>query len=249
MSMSEWVQGTVIENIHWTQNLFSLRINAPVDDFKAGQFTSLGLDIDGERTARPYSFLSAPGQQPIEFFFYTATDGVLSNAMVALEAGDEIFVKREANGFFTLDEVPSAKTLWLLGTGTGVAPYFSMLKTDEPWQRFERVVLVHAVRQHSDLRYQGLIDELSHEYGERFVFQAFVSREDVNGAIKGRIPEAINSGELERSTGITITAEDSQLMLCGNPEMVADTTTALKARGLSKNRRRTPGQITVEKYW
>ena len=93
--MLEWVQGTVIENIHWTQNLFSLRINAPVDDFKAGQFTSLGLDIEGERTARPYSFLSAPGQQPIEFFFYTATDGVLSNAMVALEAGDKIFVKRE----------------------------------------------------------------------------------------------------------------------------------------------------------
>ena len=247
--MLEWVQGTVIENTHWTQNLFSLRINAPVDDFKAGQFTSLGLDIEGERTARPYSFLSAPGQQPIEFFFYTATDGVLSNAMVALEAGDKIFVKREANGFFTLDEVPSAKTLWLLGTGTGVAPYFSMLKTDEPWQRFERVVLVHAVRQQSDLRYQGLIDELSLEYGERFVFQAFVSREDVAGAIKGRIPDAISSGELERSTGIEINAEDSQLMLCGNPEMVADTTTALKARGLSKNRRRTPGQITVEKYW
>jgi ferredoxin--NADP+ reductase len=247
--MSEWVQGTVVENIRWTQNLFSLRINAPVDDFTAGQFTSLGLDIEGERIARPYSFLSAPGQQPIEFFFYTATDGVLSNTMVALEAGDAIFVKREANGFFTLDEVPSSKTLWLLGTGTGVAPYFSMLKTDEPWQRFERVVLVHAVRQQSDLRYQGLIDELAQEYGERFVFQAFVSRENVAGALEGRIPDAINNGELERSTGIEIKAEYSQLMLCGNPEMVADTTTALKARGLSKNRRRTPGQITVEKYW
>lgn len=247
--MSEWVQGTVVENIRWTQNLFSLRINAPVDDFTAGQFTSLGLDIEGERIARPYSFLSAPGQQPIEFFFYTATDGVLSNTMVALEAGDAIFVKREANGFFTLDEVPSSKTLWLLGTGTGVAPYFSMLKTDEPWQRFERVVLVHAVRQQSDLRYQRLIDELAQEYGERFVFQAFVSRENVAGALEGRIPDAINNGELERSTGIEIKAEYSQLMLCGNPEMVADTTTALKARGLSKNRRRTPGQITVEKYW
>ena len=247
--MSEWVQGTVVENIRWTQNLFSLRINAPVDDFTAGQFTSLGLDIEGERIARPYSFLSAPGQQPIEFFFYTATDGVLSNTMVALEAGDAIFVKREANGFFTLDEVPSSKTLWLLGTGTGVAPYFSMLKTDEPWQRFERVVLVHAVRQQSDLRYQGLIDKLAQEYGERFIFQAFVSRENVAGALEGRIPDAINNGELERSTGIEIKAEYSQLMLCGNPEMVADTTTALKARGLSKNRRRTPGQITVEKYW
>lgn len=247
--MSEWVQGEVIENIHWTQNLFSLRINAPVDEFKAGQFTSLGLDIDGERTARPYSFLSAPGEQPLEFFFYTATDGVLSNAMVALKPGDEIFVKREANGFFTLDEVPSAKTLWLLGTGTGIAPYFSMLKTAEPWERFERVVLVHAVRQNSDLRYQELIEELSMEYAERFVFQAFVSREEVEGTLRGRIPDAIANGELERSTGIDISAGGSQLMLCGNPDMVADTTSALKERGLTKNRRRTPGQITVEKYW
>jgi ferredoxin--NADP+ reductase len=247
--MSDWVQGTVIENIHWTQNLFSLRINAPVDNFKAGQFTSLGLDIDGERTARPYSFLSAPGEQPLEFFFYTATDGILSNAMVALQTGDTIFVKCEANGFFTLDEVPSAKVLWLLGTGTGVAPYFSMLKTAEPWQRFERVVLVHAVRQQSDLRYQELIEELRQAHGERFIFQAFVSREDVEGTIRGRIPEAISNGELERNTGIKITANDSQLMLCGNPEMVSDTTEALKARGLTKNRRRTPGQITVEKYW
>lgn len=247
--MSEWVQGTVVENIHWTENLFSLRIDAPVEDFKAGQFTSLGLDIAGERIARPYSYLSAPGEQPIEFFFYTAIEGVLSNAMVSLKPGDEIFVKREANGFFTLDEVPSSDTLWLLGTGTGIAPYFSMLKTKEPWQRFKRVVLVHAVRHSTDLRYQELIEELSLEYGDRFVFQAFVSREAVEGTIQGRIPEAIASGELERSTGIEISAETSQLMLCGNPDMVADTTEALKSRGLSKNRRRTPGQITVEKYW
>ncbi len=247
--MSEWVQGTVLENIHWTQNLFSLRIEAPVDEFKAGQFTSLGLDIEGERTARPYSFLSAPGEQPLEFFFYTATDGVLSNAMVALAPGDEIFVKREANGFFTLEEVPSSRDLWLLGTGTGIAPYFSMLKTDEPWERFERVVLVHAVRQDSDLRYQALIEELSMTYGDRFVFQAFVSREEIEGTLYGRIPEAITRGELETATGIEISAEHSQFMLCGNPDMVADTTEALKGRGLSKNRRRTPGQITVEKYW
>jgi ferredoxin--NADP+ reductase len=124
-----------------------------------------------------------------------------------------------------------------------------MLKTDEPWQRFERVVLVHAVRQESDLRYQELIEELRATHGDRFIFQAFVSREEVEGTIRGRIPEAISNGELELSTGIEITAEDSQLMLCGNPEMVTDTTTALKARGLTKNRRRTPGQITVEKYW
>lgn len=247
--MSEWVSGKVIENKHWTQNLFSLRIEAPIELFKAGQFTSLGLEIDGELTARPYSLLNAPGEQPLEFFFYTATDGVLSNAMVNLKAGDDILVKREANGFFTLDEVPSSKDLWLLGTGTGIAPYFSMLQTDEPWERFERVLLVHAVRQSSDLRYQELIEELSLNYGERFVFQAFVSREDIEGTLPGRIPEALGNGALEQATGISINATDSQFMLCGNPAMVADATEALKALGLSKNRRRTPGQITVEKYW
>lgn len=247
--MSEWVQGTVVENIHWTDNLFSLRINAAIEDFKAGQFTSLGLDIDGERIARPYSFLNAPGKQPLEFFFYTAIDGVLSNAMLALKPGDEIFVKRHANGFFTLDEVPSAPTLWLLGTGTGIAPFFSMLQTEEPWQRFDRVVLVHAVRKNSDLRYSEIITSLQEKHGERFKFQAFVSREEVSGSIKGRIPDAIASGELEHRTGLVISADDSQFMLCGNPDMVSDTSTALKARGLSKNLRRKPGQITVEKYW
>jgi ferredoxin--NADP+ reductase len=111
------------------------------------------------------------------------------------------------------------------------------------------VVLVHAVRQDSDLRYQALIEELSMTYGDRFVFQAFVSREEIEGTLHGRIPEAITRGELETATGIEISAEHSQFMLCGNPDMVADTTEALKGRGLSKNRRRTPGQITVEKYW
>ena len=80
--MSQWIEGTVVENIHWTENLFTLKIDADVDDFTAGQFTSLALDIDGERIARPYSYLSSPQDRPLEFFFYTATGGVLSNALV-----------------------------------------------------------------------------------------------------------------------------------------------------------------------
>ena len=82
--MAEWIQGTVTDNIHWTENLYSLKIDADVDTFVAGQFTSLALEIDGERIARPYSFLSAPGQLPLEFFFYTATGGVLSNGSASL---------------------------------------------------------------------------------------------------------------------------------------------------------------------
>lgn len=247
--MSIWVEGSVLENIHWTENLFSLKIDAPIEKFKAGQFTSLGLDFEGERIARPYSFLSAPGKQPIEFFFYTAIDGVLSNAMTNLKFGDKIFVKREANGFFTLEEVPGGETLWLLATGTGVAPYFSILETEEPWRRFKKIVLVHAVRGAADLRYQNLINKFSDTFHDRFTFRAFVSRESSATALPGRIPAAIIDGMLEKSVGIELSADDSQIMLCGNPDMITDSITALKSKGLKKHRRRNPGQITVEKYW
>lgn len=247
--MAEWIQGTVTDNIHWTENLYSLKIDAEIDRFTAGQFTSLALDIDGERVARPYSFLSAPGQQPLEFFFYTATGGVLSNAMLDLESGDSIWLKKQANGFFTLSEVPDARDLWMFGTGTGIAPFFSILKTDEPWQRFEKVILVHGVRTAADLRYSELIEEFQSSRGERFQFRAFVTREDVANTHRGRIPAAIADGTLESLCDTQLSPENSQIMLCGNPDMVKDAVQVLKERGFKKNRRRTPGHITVENYW
>ena len=247
--MAQWIEGTVLENSHWTENLFTLKIDADVDMFTAGQFTSLALDIDGERIARPYSFLSSPGKKPIEFFFYTATGGVLSNAMVDLKAGDNIWVKQKANGFFSLNEVPQGKDLWMLGTGTGIAPFFSILNTEEPWNRFENIILVQAVRGECDLRYQELLQSLADQYGSRFHYKAFVSREEIQDTIHGRIPQAIAQGQLESNVGNEFSLERSQIMLCGNPDMVKDTVEALKNRGFSKNRRRTPGQITVENYW
>ena len=247
--MAEWIQGTVSDNIHWTENLYSLKIDADVDDFIAGQFTSLALDIDGERIARPYSFLSAPSQRPLEFFFYTATGGVLSNAMLELEPGDRIWLKKKANGFFTLAEVPDSRDLWLFGTGTGIAPFFSILKTEEPWRRFEKVILVHGVRTAADLRYHELIGEIQQCRGDKFQFKAFVTREDVPGTYHGRIPAAIADGNLENLCSTKLSIEDSQIMLCGNPDMVKDAVEVLKERGFKKNRRRTPGQITVENYW
>jgi len=247
--MAEWIVGTVIENIHWTDNLFTLKIDADVHKFTAGQFTSLALDIDGERIARPYSYLSSPQDESLEFFFYTATGGVLSNALVQLETGDSVWVKRQSNGFFVLNEVPDCKELWMLGTGTGIAPFFSILNTEEPWQRFEKVVLVHAVRTLADLRYQEMVADLKEKYGDRFLFQAFVSRETVEGTITGRIPPTLEDGSLEKTLGLPLDTEKSHIMLCGNPDMVKDVVEVMKARGFTKNRRRTPGHITVENYW
>ncbi|NKB32562.1 MAG: ferredoxin--NADP(+) reductase [Pseudomonadales bacterium] len=247
--MAQWIEGRVVENVHWTENLFSLKIDADVDDFTAGQFTSLALEIDGERVARPYSYLSSPQQRPLEFFFYTATDGVLSNALVKLEAGDGIWLKQQSNGFFVLGEIPECKDLWMLGTGTGIAPFFSILNTDEPWQRFENIALVHAVRTLADLRYQEVIDDLKEKYGDRFLFQAYVSRELVEGTINGHIPITLEDGSLEEQVGLKLDVDRSHIMLCGNPDMVKDAVETLKERGFTKNRRRTPGHITIENYW
>ncbi|MGI9252029.1 MAG: FAD-binding oxidoreductase [Pseudohongiellaceae bacterium] len=245
----KWIEGSVAENISWTENLFSLKVDAPLDKFTAGQFTSLGLDIDGERVARPYSFLSSPGQKPLEFFLYTAIGGKLSNALIKLAPGDRVWVRDRANGFFVLDEVPDARDLWMLGSGTGVAPFLSILNTAEAWERFTNIVLVYAVRHACDLRYQEVIEALGEKYGERFRFQRFVSREQVPDTMHGRIPATIENGSLEQAVRLELEPAHSQIMLCGNPDMVKDVTTVLQTRGFEKNRRRTPGHITVENYW
>lgn len=267
--MADWIEGTVVENTHWNGDLFSLKIDADVNDFQAGQFTSLALDLEvddviegasdvnadknrrkvNQRIARPYSYLSAPGVKPLEFFFYKLSDGDLSRTLFTLEAGDKVWIKQQSNGFFTLAEVPVAKDLWMVGTGTGVAPFLSILHTDEAWEKFENIILVHAVRNESDLRYQFEIQNLVQQFPERFTYQPFVSREDVSGAIRSRIPASISDGSLERIVGKDFAVEYSQIMLCGNPGMVKDAMDALKEKGLKKNLRRKPGQITTENYW
>jgi len=247
--MAEWIEGKIVANTHWTENLFSLQIDADIGDFTAGQFTSLALEIDGEQVARPYSFLSSPGVQPLEFFFYTATDGALSTRLTRLDTGSTVLVKKQANGFFVLDEVPDCKEMWMLGTGTGIAPFLSILGTDEPWQRFDKIVLVYAVRKAEDLRYQDRIDALSAAHPGKLHYQPFVSREDVAGAINGRIPAALEDGRLTSAAGLELSTERSHFMLCGNPDMVKEVTELLKSKGFEKNRRRTPGHITTENYW
>ena len=152
-------------------------------------------------------------------------------------------------GFFILGELPDADTLWMLATGTAVGPFLSILTTTEVWERYRNIVLVHAVRTAEQLSYGDEISSLRDQHPEQLQFIPFVSREDTDFAIKARVPVAIEDGRLEQRAGIRITASDSQVMICGNPEMVSDTMTVLERRGLKKNRRRDPGQITTEQYW
>ncbi len=252
-SKTAWIKGVVADNTHLTSNHFSLRIQAALAPFKAGQYTSLALPChegsDGIRVAQPYSILSAPDEQPVEFFCYTNPDGQLSNELRKLQTGDAIWIKRQPEGNFTLQQVPSAKQLWLLGTGTGVAPFLSMLRTPEPWQRFEQVILVYAMRLWQDLGYGDVIEQLQQQHPEQFKFVPFVSREQIAHTIHGHIPASITNGTLERVAGHAMLPKNSQFMLCGNPGMVQDATVALEQKGFSRHREDNPGQITLESYW
>jgi len=244
-----WIEGVVAANTHRTQNLFSLQIEADLAPFKAGQYTSLALDIDGERVGQPYSILSAPSERPLEFFFYTQLDGKLSARLSSLQVGDSVFVQQLPEGGFTLDNVPQGNDLWLLATGTGVAPFLSLLRTPEAWQRFEHIILVYAVRQWDDIAYSELIDSLKNEYPERFRFVPFVSREKVDDTIHGHIPASITNGTIERVAGRILSHSDSQIMLCGNPGMVQDALAALEQKGFTRSVDGKTGQITLEAYW
>jgi ferredoxin--NADP+ reductase len=244
-----WVKGTVTELYRWTETLFSLRIKAEIPDFTAGQFTKIGLVIGDELVSRPYSFVNSPEEEFLEFYFVTVPDGPLSSQLVHLKPGDSIWVMKRPSGFLKLDEVPDSRHLWMLSTGTAIGPFLSILKMPTVWKRFEKVVLVHAVRFAEELSFQPTIEAITSKYATQFNYIPFVSRQQVEHALSGRIPGAIESGVLEEKAGMIISPEQSQIMICGNPDMVKDTMEILLERGLNKNRRRTPGHISVENYW
>ncbi|BCX80561.1 ferredoxin/flavodoxin---NADP+ reductase [Methylomarinovum caldicuralii] len=245
----KWCQGRVVELYRWAERLYSLRVEADIEPFVAGQFGRLGLEIEGEFVSRPYSFVNAPDERPLDFYFIVIPEGKLTPKLATLQPGDSVWVARKAAGFFTLNQVPEGRHLWMLATGTALGPFLSILKTEAPWRRFERIVLVHGVRTGAELAYQDTIQGFRQDHPEQFRFFASVTREAVPGALPMRITQAIESGELEQRAGLKIDPADSQVMICGNPAMVKDTVALLKRRGLKENLRKEPGQITTERYW
>ena len=243
-----WRTGRIIDNRVWTDTLFSLRVEAPGLAFQAGQFVRIALDVDGERVARAFSFVNPPADPVLEFYGVIVPEGPLSPRLARLRAGDALQIASNPAGFLVLREVPDARTLWLLSTGTGIAPFLSILRTEAPWQRFREVVLVHAVRHARELTYRDMISALQKQKGPALRYVTFVSRDAAPGSLAGRIPAAIADGRLEAAAGVRL-AEHSQVMLCGNPDMLKDAGAALAERGLRKHRRRAPGHITTESFW
>lgn len=248
--MAAWVNARVEKVINWTDSLFSIIVTAPIDPFTAGQYAKLALEINGERVVRAYSFVNAPSNENLEFYLVLVPGGKLSPGLHALVPGDTVLITQDAQGFFVIDEVPECETLWMVATGTAIGPYLSILEEGKGLDRFDNIVLVHAVRYAQDLSYLPQMQQLQQRFDGRLKIQTVVSREEAAGSLTGRVPALIESGQLEAAAGLKIDAERSHIMICGNPEMVKDTQQLLKeSRGMRKHFKRKPGHITSEQYW
>lgn len=239
-----------------TQKLFTLRISRAAGfRFRAGQFARLGVrKPSGSIVWRAYSMVSAPHDEYLEFLSIVVPQGEFTSELSQLQVGDEILVDKQAFGFLTLDRFADGRDLWLLSTGTGLAPFLSILQDMEAWERFEHIVLVYSVRESAELAYQDMIHGLAQRdylegLGHKLIYVPIVTREPLDGALQGRITQLIEDGCLEQVAGLKLEPEHSRIMLCGNPQMIEDTRLLLKSRNLELSLVRKPGQVAVENYW
>ena len=221
--------------------------------FRAGQFTKIGFPGKGGERAlmRSYSFVNPPGVDFCEFCYSVLPEGGnLTPRLDRLEKGDELLVSTKPAGFLVLAEIPPADNMFFVATGTGIGPFLSIMDTDEPWQRFRKVVLVHGVARAADMAYRDKIGQLAADHPKQFCSASLVTREQHPDSLRMRIPQAFADGRIQEIAGLDLDVRScSQFMLCGNPDMVRETSAWLAGQGFARNRRSAPGNVTIEKYW
>ena len=240
----------------WAPHLFSIRTTRPAGlSFVPGQFVRLGLaGADGALVWRAYSICSPPAADHLEFYSIVVPDGPFTQPLARCRVGDTIRVAPTVYGFLRADRFESGRHLWLLATGTGIAPFLSMLADAAVWTRFERIVVVHSVRRAAELAYRDTLqrwaDEPPHAgCGLRFLPTLTANEPLDNGVLAGRITTLLANGRLERLADLPITADASRLMICGNPSMIRETRALLAIRGMTPVRRETPGHFITENFW
>ncbi len=246
---------TVLSVHHWNDSYFSLTTTRDAGlRFRNGQFVMLGLMIGGRLVRRAYSIASANWDESLEFFSIKVPEGVFSSALARVQPGDPIHVSRKPVGTLVLDDLRPGRRLWLLATGTGLAPFLAVLRDPETWEHFEQVYLVHGVRRVTDLAYRELIEQAlpAHEYlgpllRGRLHYVPVVSREPFPRA--GRITSLLADGALEASIpAMPLDPAQDRLMLCGGPGMLADLRTLLDARGfVASPSQGVPGDYVYER--
>jgi ferredoxin--NADP+ reductase len=248
---------TITDVRPWTDSLFSFRTTRDRGyRFVPGQFARLGVPgaADGSTVWRAYSIASAAHDEHLEFFSVVVPGGAFTSRLSKLREGDEIFVERKSYGFLTTDRFEQGRDLWMLATGTGLAPFLSILHDFNTWESYDNLILVQSVRTQPELAYEDLItsfdkSEYYAEFAHKLRYARIVTREPVPNTLRDRVTRLLQSGVLEENLGIRLDHDRSRIMLCGNPEMVEDSRRILIDRGFRLSRRGEPGHLAVENYW
>ncbi|HWS40489.1 MAG TPA: ferredoxin--NADP reductase [Arenimonas sp.] len=252
---SSYIKETVLDVRHWTDDYFSFTVAR--DDgfrFENGQFVMIGIEVDGKPLMRAYSIASANWEEQLEFFSIKVANGPLTSRLQHMKVGDTLLISRKPTGTLLISDVHPGKVLYLLSTGTGLAPFLATIKDPETYERFEHIVLVHGVRYQSDLAYADYIrNELPrHEYlGEQISRQLHyvpvVSREPFT--LNGRATDLLANGAIPASIGLPpLNPESDRAMICGSPQMLADFRNILDCRGfLASKKIGQPGHYVFER--
>ena len=252
--MSAFHEERVLTVHHWTDRLFSFTTTRdPALRFSNGHFTMIGLKVDGKPLLRAYSIVSANYEEHLEFLSIKVPDGPLTSRLQHIQVGDSIIVGKKPTGTLLIDYLLPAKRLYLMSTGTGLAPFLSVIRDPETYEKFEQVILIHGVRQVAELAYHDYITkELpQHEFlGElitkQLKYYPTVTREPFRN--QGRIPNLIDSGKLAADLGLPeLNPLEDRVMLCGSPEMLASLKELLEKRDFEEGNTTRPGDFVIER--
>ncbi|WP_038053072.1 ferredoxin--NADP reductase [Thioalkalivibrio sp. ALJ1] len=240
---------------HWNDTLFSFKTTRdPGLRFENGHFVMIGLEVEGKPLLRAYSIVSPNHEEYLEFLSIKVPDGPLTSRLQHINEGDQLLVSRKATGTLVIHDLLPGKNLYLFGTGTGLAPYMSIIRDPETYERFEKVILVHGVRFKSELAYQEyLTEELpNHEYlgelaQEQLLYYPTVTREDF--VHKGRITDLIENGKMAEDLGLPqLDPKQDRAMICGSPAMLEDLSNLLDQMGFTASPKTgVPGEYVIER--
>lgn len=252
--MSNLTSATVTNVHHWNDTLFSFKTTRESGfRFKNGHFVMLGLEKEKKSLLRAYSIASANYEDELEFFSIKVPDGPLTSQLQNLQIGDEILLGKKSTGTLVTDQMLPGKRLYLISTGTGLAPFLSIIKDHEIYDQFDQIILTHGVRYKSELAYADYIENQlpNHEYfGEmvrdKLLYYPSVTRQPYKN--NGRLTDLMTSGKLFVDLGLPKpTPEDDRFMICGSPSMLKDTCAILDERGFNEVRNGRTGHYVVER--
>ena len=252
--MSAFNEEKVLSVHHWTDRLFSFTTTRDqAMRFSNGHFTMIGLRVENKPLLRAYSIASANYEDHLEFLSIKVEDGPLTSRLRKIQVGDTVIVGRKSTGTLVIDYLLPGKRLYMLATGTGLAPFMSIVRDPATYERFEQIVLVHGVRIVDELAYHGLlVDHLpAHEFlgdmvSSQLLYYPTVTREEYRN--QGRIPDLVESGKLFSDLGLPpFDPAEDRVMICGSPAMLRDLKQLLERRGFREGNTSAPGDFVIER--